>query len=165
LIVRHQDGRVLFLHGPEEDRWWLPGEDMQAYETPAEAVRRIIGKLGSLTWTEARLRGVDSFRGRRGWHVMFHYLVEATTLEPTSRYVCEWFPPTSLPCSETNKPGAAPGALTANPSAAPKPAADLTNSLRFNGLCMDTTLFILRRPGELRPTGARNTTDNHRSSL
>ena len=28
---------------------------------------------------------------------MFHYLVEATTLEPTPKYICEWFSPTSLP--------------------------------------------------------------------
>jgi ADP-ribose pyrophosphatase YjhB (NUDIX family) len=97
LIVRREDGRVLLLHGPEEDKWWLPGGDLEAYETPAEAVRRIIGKIGRLSWTAARLRGVDSFRGRRGWHVMFHYLVEATDLQPAPEYVCDWFSPDSLP--------------------------------------------------------------------
>jgi hypothetical protein len=39
---------------------------------------------------------IESFRGRRGWHVVFHYRVQAAG-EPNGEYAAEWFPPDALP--------------------------------------------------------------------
>lgn len=39
---------------------------------------------------------VESFRGRRGWHVIFTYRVEADG-EPGGEFPTEWFPAGELP--------------------------------------------------------------------
>jgi hypothetical protein len=38
---------------------------------------------------------VESFRGRRGWHVVFHYRVEIDGDSPAPE--AEWFAPDELP--------------------------------------------------------------------
>jgi DNA-binding PadR family transcriptional regulator/ADP-ribose pyrophosphatase YjhB (NUDIX family) len=98
LIVRRPDGRVLFIRYHDDDeRWWLPGEDLEAYEHPDERA----GAVLETTFPDLRVQrvsfhDVESFRGRRGWHVVFHYLVEADG-DASSEHPTEWFEPSELP--------------------------------------------------------------------
>ena len=45
---------------------------------------------------EPRMVFVESFRGRRGWHVVFHYRVDTKSV-PQSEYQTGWFPRDALP--------------------------------------------------------------------
>ena len=73
-VITDGHQRVLLTrYGDDVDTWWLPGAELDPYEHPDEAVRRALGGLAS--GAPATLHHVDSFRGRRGWHVMFNYLV------------------------------------------------------------------------------------------
>jgi DNA-binding PadR family transcriptional regulator/ADP-ribose pyrophosphatase YjhB (NUDIX family) len=97
LVVIRADGQVLFVrYDPEDERWWLPGEDLNPYEHPDEAAQRVLGAFTGLTVSAMTMREIESFRGRRGWHVMFHYRVEAEG-DVTSRFPTAWFPLSSLP--------------------------------------------------------------------
>jgi ADP-ribose pyrophosphatase YjhB (NUDIX family) len=97
LVVRRTDGRVLLVRCQHEDeRWWLPGEDLEPYEHPDEAARRILGLLPGLRAGEPTFSHYESFRGRRGWHVVFHYLVEADG-EAGGGDPTDWFDPVDLP--------------------------------------------------------------------
>lgn len=97
LVVTRPDGQVLFVrYDPEDERWWLPGEDLNPYEHPDEAARRILAEFTGLTVGAMHLREIESFRGRRGWHVVFHYRVDADG-EVQSRFPASWFPLTNLP--------------------------------------------------------------------
>jgi ADP-ribose pyrophosphatase YjhB (NUDIX family) len=97
LIVRRPDGHVLFVrYQADDERWWLPGEDLEAYEHPDERARAILHGLGGLEVESMAMDEVESFRGRRGWHVIFTYLVEADG-DPGADFPAEWFPPDDLP--------------------------------------------------------------------
>ncbi|MGH8927658.1 MAG: NUDIX domain-containing protein [Acidimicrobiia bacterium] len=96
LVVTGPDGRVLFVrYDPEDDRWWLPGEDLEPYEHPDERAHIELERLG-LAPDQVQMMFVESFRGRRGWHVVFHYRVE-TASEPSGKIQAEWFPLDGLP--------------------------------------------------------------------
>ena len=96
LIVVRDDGKVLFVkYDPEDERWWLPGEDLEPYEHPNERARKELARFG-LEPDGMEMIFVESFRGRRGWHVVFHYLVGATG-HPTGEHVAEWFSPDAMP--------------------------------------------------------------------
>jgi ADP-ribose pyrophosphatase YjhB (NUDIX family) len=77
-------------------RWWLPGEDLEPYEHPDERARKTLEALGGVTPAAFALAFVESFRGRRGWHVVFHYRVEADG-EPDREIPGAWFAPGDLP--------------------------------------------------------------------
>jgi len=97
LVVRRTDGQVLFVrYDPEDERWWLPGEDLNPYEHPNEAARRILAEFSGLAIGAIEMREIESFRGRRGWHVVFHYRVDADGAA-ASRFPTSWFPLTNLP--------------------------------------------------------------------
>lgn len=97
LVITDGTGRVLFVrHDPEEERWWLPGDDLEPYQHPDERARQLLEELSGLEWREPAMIRVDSFRGRRGWHVFFHYLVEAGG-EPKADFEVAWFPLDDLP--------------------------------------------------------------------
>lgn len=97
LVVTRPDGQVLFVrYDPEDERWWLPGEDLNPYEHPDEAAQRVLGAFSGLSVGAVVMREIQSFRGRRGWHVMFHYRVDAEG-DVTSPFPTAWFPLTSLP--------------------------------------------------------------------
>jgi ADP-ribose pyrophosphatase YjhB (NUDIX family) len=97
LVVRRPDGQVLFVrYDPEDERWWLPGEDLNPYEHPDEAAQRILTEFTGLTVRTMSMREIESFRGRRGWHVVFHYRVDANG-DVQSRFPVSWFPLTNLP--------------------------------------------------------------------
>ncbi len=101
LVIQRADGDVLMLlHNPEDetrrDRWWMPGADLELYEHPDEAANRVLDGLTELEWEAPTLAYVDSFRGRRGWHIVFHYFVRAVG-EPTIDTQFAWYSPGELP--------------------------------------------------------------------
>jgi ADP-ribose pyrophosphatase YjhB (NUDIX family) len=97
LVVLRPDGRVLLVRSHADDeRWWLPGEDLEPYEHPDERARAILDGFGGMTITSLTMEEVESFRGRRGWHVIFTYRVEADG-EPGGEFPAEWFSPDELP--------------------------------------------------------------------
>jgi len=95
-VITDGDGRVLLTrYGDDaEDTWWLPGAQLAPYEHPDEALRRALDGLAAVNGAPA-LHHVESFRGRRGWHVMFNYLVhiEAGAAGSDGR----WFAAQALP--------------------------------------------------------------------
>jgi ADP-ribose pyrophosphatase YjhB (NUDIX family) len=97
LVIRDGAGRVLLArYNPDDERWWLPGDDLDPYQHPDEKARQLLEQLADLEHESPVMIRVDSFRGRRGWHVFFHYLVEASG-EPSARFEVAWFPPERLP--------------------------------------------------------------------
>jgi ADP-ribose pyrophosphatase YjhB (NUDIX family) len=78
LVIKNTDGEILFVkYDTDDDRWWLPGGDLDPYQHPDECAKQILDSLPGLKWSDLRMVKVQSFRGRRGWHVMFDYLVTA----------------------------------------------------------------------------------------
>ena len=97
LIVAKSPSDVLLVkYDASDERWWLPGGDLEPYEHPDEAARRILADLPGLTVESMVLHDVESFRGRRGWHVVFHYLVRAGG-EVRGKIPAAWFPALSMP--------------------------------------------------------------------
>jgi ADP-ribose pyrophosphatase YjhB (NUDIX family) len=82
-------------YDPEDEAWWLPGGDLVPYEHPEEAARRVFDDLG-LKLSSMKMVKIDSFRGRRGWHLMFNYLIEATG-EPKGETPFAWHKPDKMP--------------------------------------------------------------------
>jgi len=102
LVVQRENGDVLLVrYSPDDERWWLPGDDLVPYEHPDDAAKRFLERdAPGLGCGEPRMLFVESFRGRRGWHVIFHYAVEARgTALGDMEGGCEtaWFPPHDLP--------------------------------------------------------------------
>jgi ADP-ribose pyrophosphatase YjhB (NUDIX family) len=95
LVVRREDGHVLLIRDSDDRRWWLPGEDVRPYQHPDERAREVLEEVGGLVCRSMSMVFVESFRGRRGWHVVFHYRVEVEG-EPT-RSEAAWFAPDDLP--------------------------------------------------------------------
>ena len=99
LIVRNGEGQVLFLrYDPENEKWWLPGGDVAPFTHPDEARDRVLAEIEGLAVSDKDLSFVESFRGRRGWHLVFHYAVRAEGT-PGGRFEAGWFPPDALPRS------------------------------------------------------------------
>jgi ADP-ribose pyrophosphatase YjhB (NUDIX family) len=95
VVVTNAQGQVLLTRYHEDDqRWWLPGAELEPYEHPDAACRRALQALGvSLDpGASPRLHHVESFRGRRGWHVMFNYRCECQAATGST-----WHAPTALP--------------------------------------------------------------------
>ena len=97
VVVQDEGGRILFVkYDPENDRWWLPGDDLTPYQHPDERVREILDGLTGLVWDDLKMVFVESFRGRRGWHVMFNYRVTGEG-DPAAGTPASWFPADALP--------------------------------------------------------------------
>jgi ADP-ribose pyrophosphatase YjhB (NUDIX family) len=102
LVVQRENGDVLLVrHSPDDERWWLPGDDLVPYEHPDDAAKRFLERdAPGLECGEPRMVFVESFRGRRGWHVIFHYTVEARgEVQEGTEGIHEsgWFPAQDLP--------------------------------------------------------------------
>jgi ADP-ribose pyrophosphatase YjhB (NUDIX family) len=99
LVVRRADGRVLLVrYHADDERWWLPGEDLEPFEHPDERASAVLAGFPGLAPTSVEMAFVESFRGRRGWHVVFHYKVEANGDEnPGGDVPSDWFPAGELP--------------------------------------------------------------------
>ena len=99
VVAVRDDDTILFLrYDPDEGRWWLPGADVRPYQHPDERAREVLAELGGgLTCRDLRMAFVESFRGRRGWHVVFHYRADVEG-EPTEGCVeATWAPLTDVP--------------------------------------------------------------------
>ena len=97
VVVTRDDGQVLFVkYQPDDERWWLPGEDLEPYEHPDAAAARVLGALPGLRFEGLEMREVESFRGRRGWHIMFDYVARGSG-ESAGSPAFAWFPPDALP--------------------------------------------------------------------
>jgi len=107
LVVRNSNGQVLLArydaakgHKDEPDpgdiKWWLPAHELEPYQHPDEAAIIALDAVGGLDVTVAGMHRVQSFRGRRGWHISFDYLVDATG-EPNGRVPAEWHDLDDLP--------------------------------------------------------------------
>lgn len=97
LVVQRPDGKVLFVrYDTDDERWWLPGEDLEPYEHPDERARQVLAELPGLETEDPELIFIESFRGRRGWHVVFHYRVRGQG-EPGGAAAAEWYGPDELP--------------------------------------------------------------------
>ena len=74
IVVQDDDGRVLFVkYDLDDERWWLPGDDLVPYQHPDERAAEILNGLPGLKCSNLEMKFIESFRGRRGWHVMFNY--------------------------------------------------------------------------------------------
>jgi ADP-ribose pyrophosphatase YjhB (NUDIX family) len=88
LVVHDDEGRVLFIRPTVEgDRWWLPGLDLEPYAHPDDVAAAVLAQIDGLDAKAPILAAVDSFRGRRGWHVVFNYRAHATTTAEVPRWV------------------------------------------------------------------------------
>ena len=93
IVVSNGRGEVLLTRYRDDDeRWWLPGSELDPYEHPDEACARALADVG-LAGVSAQLHHVESFRGRRGWHVMFNYRCEAAVAGDDA----QWHAAASLP--------------------------------------------------------------------
>jgi hypothetical protein len=97
MVIRRPDGRVMLVKPDADDaRWWLPWADIVPYQHPDDAVQAADLRQRGLTVLRTALAQVQSFRGRRGWHVTFDYLVEAEG-DAHSDQNPGWFPADALP--------------------------------------------------------------------
>ncbi len=97
VVLLDPSNRVLLVRrDPDEDKWWLPGEDLEAYEHPDERVAEVIASLGVEVLKPSKLIFIESFKGRRGWHVMFNYIAEVSAFESLDSNA-QWFESCELP--------------------------------------------------------------------
>ncbi len=94
LVVVNAEGKVLLTqYNPEVDRWWLPGRDVEPFTHPDDTARSVVESVG-VKPLSLEFKRVQSFRGRRGWHLAFDYLVQA---EGSPDAPAEWFEIEALP--------------------------------------------------------------------
>ena len=95
LVVEGEPGQVLLArYNPEREtdesdaatRWWLPAHELEPYQHPDDAARIALDEIGGLAIESSTLSRVQSFRGRRGWHISFDFHVMASG-EPASTHV------------------------------------------------------------------------------
>jgi ADP-ribose pyrophosphatase YjhB (NUDIX family) len=68
---------------------------LSEYEHPDAAAIRAVAELGIEASSVAKLSHIESFRGRRGWHVMFNYLVRVEA--EIDAKDAQWFDAKQLP--------------------------------------------------------------------
>jgi ADP-ribose pyrophosphatase YjhB (NUDIX family) len=97
IVVTREDGHILLVkYDNEDERWWLPGDDVVPYQHPDDRAKEILDGLTGLVWDGLEMVFVESFRGRRGWHVMFNY--RATGKGAVNAQIpSEWFPLDAVP--------------------------------------------------------------------
>jgi ADP-ribose pyrophosphatase YjhB (NUDIX family) len=95
IIVSAGDQVLLTRYDDEDERMWIPGASLNEYEHPDTAAARAIADVGVTKNTPAILHHIESFRGRRGWHVMFNYVVEIDA--ETELQNAAWFDTKRLP--------------------------------------------------------------------
>ena len=97
LVVRNEHGQVLFVrYDPENEKWWLPGSDVEPYAHPDETAAQVLQQFVGIEVSACELCYVDSFRGRRGWHVVFNYDAWADG-KPGGPDEARWFTPGEMP--------------------------------------------------------------------
>ncbi len=100
LVVQRADGQVLLAQynptgeSPEPNaiaRWWLPAHELDQYQHPDDAASHAIDSIGGLDVDSIDLVRVQSFEGRRGWHISFDYLVTASGDPESAEIPAAWF--------------------------------------------------------------------------
>lgn len=108
LVVHDDHGRVLLARydpageSAEADadaRWWLPAHELEDYQHPDDAARIALDEIAGVVPTSIALARVQSFRGRRGWHVSFDYAVAATGDPGSGGVMAQWFDRGDLPAT------------------------------------------------------------------
>lgn len=99
VVIDNGQGQVLLTqYDAEDERWWLPGAELVAYEHPDEAAKRALADLGIKATETLALSHIESFRGRRGWHVMFNYqLCLNSNVQLADPSNTRWFDSKALP--------------------------------------------------------------------
>jgi ADP-ribose pyrophosphatase YjhB (NUDIX family) len=97
VIVNSKREVLLTRYEPDDERWWIPGASLDTYEHPDAASKRALVDVAQSESLTTTMKHVESFRGRRGWHVMFNYLVHSDSL--TTNAESQWFPLDSLPAT------------------------------------------------------------------
>jgi ADP-ribose pyrophosphatase YjhB (NUDIX family) len=99
VVALNDAGQVLLArYGDADDtspRWWLPAGELEPYEHPDDVARTALGELG-VSVESLTLHRIRSFRGRRGWHVMFDYRAEVGG-DPRGDIPAAWHDPADLP--------------------------------------------------------------------
>jgi hypothetical protein len=96
VVVQDCEGNILLVkYDMEDERWWLPGEDLTPYQHPDDRAKEVLGALAGLQWDSLELAFIESFRGRRGWHVMFNYRAQGSGVSTGGSFA--WFPADALP--------------------------------------------------------------------
>ena len=101
VVLEHTDGRVLLVrygdaeHEGDAPRWWIPAGELEPYEHPDDVARSAIDGFG-LTIESLALARIESFRGRRGWHLSFDYRARGAG-EPGGAIPVAWHDPADLP--------------------------------------------------------------------
>ncbi len=97
LVVTDRHGRVLFVrHDPDNGKWWLPGRDVEPYTHPDDTAGAVLDEMAGLDAGKPKFDHVESFRGRRGWHLVFHYRAGATGA-PDDDALSRWCSADDLP--------------------------------------------------------------------
>ncbi|MGL5003853.1 MAG: NUDIX hydrolase [Casimicrobium sp.] len=97
VIVSPANRVLLTQYDENDDRYWIPGASLEEYEHPDAAALRGIADVLANVKSSPKLSHIESFRGRRGWHVMFNYLVRIDS-EPASDNA-KWFDANALPAT------------------------------------------------------------------
>jgi ADP-ribose pyrophosphatase YjhB (NUDIX family) len=95
VVITNAQGQVLLTkYDADDDKWWLPGAELVAYEHPDEAAKRAVLALKLGEAQTPKLNHIESFRGRRGWHVAFNYTLQSGA---ASAQESAWFDAKALP--------------------------------------------------------------------
>jgi ADP-ribose pyrophosphatase YjhB (NUDIX family) len=101
VVLENADGHVLLVRYGDaesegaEPRWWIPAGELEPYEHPDDVARAAIQGYG-VTIESISLARVDSFRGRRGWHLSFDYRARGGGA-PSGTNPAAWHDPADLP--------------------------------------------------------------------
>lgn len=95
VIVNGKREVLLTRYDPDDERWWIPGASLETYEHPDAASKRALADVGQSESLATTMKHVESFRGRRGWHLMFNYVVTTDSNATTGDSM--WFPLDQLP--------------------------------------------------------------------
>lgn len=108
LVVQRDDGQVLLAqYNPAGEtspadtngRWWLPAHELDQYQHPDDAASHALDSIGGLEVESINLVRVQSFEGRRGWHISFDYSVKASGNPESSEIPAAWFALDNLPAT------------------------------------------------------------------
>ena len=51
VVVQNTEGQVLFVkYESEDERWWLPGDDLTPFQHPDERAAEILNAVSGLKW-------------------------------------------------------------------------------------------------------------------
>jgi ADP-ribose pyrophosphatase YjhB (NUDIX family) len=95
VIVNAKREVLLTRYDADDERWWIPGASLETYEHPDVASKRALADVGQSESLATSMKHVESFRGRRGWHLMFNYVVH--TDSSSANEDSKWFSLDQLP--------------------------------------------------------------------